>query len=69
MTLPNFKAMTMAELRNYISENRNDDEKVRAAITESTSRPGWTKVPADISPEEEKRIIEKIIANDSFNSS
>ena len=61
-----FKAMTRAELRNYISENRNDDEKVRAAIAESTSRPGWTKVPANTSPEEEKRIIQEMIANDKL---
>ena len=39
--------MTQAELRQYMLQNRNNDEKMRAAIAESTSRPGWTKVPAD----------------------
>lgn len=61
MSLPNFKAMTRAELRKYISDNRNDDEKVRAAIAESSSRPGWTEVPADTSTEEEEKIITELI--------
>ena len=43
----NLKQMTRKELRDYMLKNRNDDEKIRAAISESTSRPGWTRVPAD----------------------
>ena len=61
MSLPDFQAMTRAELRNYISENRNDEEKVRAAIAESTRRPGWTEVPADTPLEEQERIIKQLI--------
>ena len=58
----NLKGMTRKELRAYILEHRNDDEKVRAAIAESSSRPGWTKIPADIPPEEERRIIQDLIS-------
>ena len=41
------KTMTRKQLREYMLSNRNDDEKMRAAIAESTSRPGWTEVSAD----------------------
>lgn len=62
MTKPNFKIMTQQELRTYILENRNDEEKVRAAIQESSSRPGWTEVSADTSLEEQERILKELIA-------
>ncbi len=48
----NLKDMTQAELRQYMLQNRNNDEKMRAAIAESTSRPGWTKVPANADVEQ-----------------
>ena len=57
MSQPNLKKMTRAELRSYILKHRNDDEKVRAAIEESASRPGWTDIPADAPMEEVKQII------------
>ena len=63
--LPDLKGMNRTELRKYISDNRNNDEIVRAAITESSSRPGWTEVPADITTEEEKHIITDLIEKKS----
>lgn len=59
--MTNLKAMTRAELRQYMSDNRNDDEKLSAAIAESSSRPGWTEVPADTPPEEERQVIQQLI--------
>ena len=61
MNLPNFKTMTKAELKRYILENRNDDKKVRAAIAESSNRPGWIEVPADTPLEEQERILKELI--------
>ena len=58
----NLQEMSRKELRAYISKHRNDEERVRAAIAESSSRPGWTEVPADIPPEEERRIIQDLIS-------
>ena len=57
--------MSQKELRAYILEHRNDEEKVRAAIAESSSRPGWTEVPADTPLEEERRIIQNLISKKS----
>lgn len=59
------KEMSQRELRAYILEHRNDEEKVRAAIAESMSRPGWTEVPADTPLEEERRIIQDLISKKS----
>lgn len=57
--------MTQKELRTYILKHRNDEEKVRLAIAESSSRPGWIEVPADIPPEEERQIIQDLIFKNS----
>ena len=54
--------MTRKELRDYMLENRNDDEKMRSAIAESTSRPGWTRVPADLPIEEQLNILGRAIS-------
>ena len=56
------KTMTRKELRTYMLEHRNDEQKLRAAIEESSSRPGWTEVSADVSPEEMGRILERAIS-------
>lgn len=61
MSKVNFKTMSRKELTKYISEHRNDEEKVRAAIAESRSRPGWTKVPVDTPLEEQERILREAI--------
>lgn len=63
--LPDLKGMSRTELRQYISDNRNNDEIVRAAIAESSSRPGWTEVPADITTEQEENIISDLIGKKS----
>lgn len=65
MSQINLKAMTQKELRAYILKHRNDDEKVRAAIAESSSRPGWTEVSADRPLEEQRKIIQDMIAKKS----
>ena len=52
MSKINLKAMSRKELTDYIKANRNDDEKVRSAIDESISRPGWKSVSADTLVEE-----------------
>lgn len=57
----NLKKMTRSELRAYMLQHRNDDEKIRAAIAESSSRPGWTEVPADLPLEEQREIFKKAI--------
>ena len=60
----NLKEMTRKELRDYMLKNRNDDEKMRAAIAESTSRPGWTRVSADLPIEEQLNIFGRAISED-----
>ena len=52
--------LSRKQLQQYILENRNDENKVNAAISESAKRPGWTEVSADISPEETERIIQNL---------
>ena len=52
--------MSQAQLRRYISDNRNNDDLVGAAIAESSRRSGWTEVPADTPLEEQERIIKEL---------
>ena len=59
-TRPNFTEMSQAQLRRYISDNRNNDDLVRAAIAESSRRSGWTEVRADTPLEEQERIIKEL---------
>jgi hypothetical protein len=54
--------MSKPELTQYILDNRGNEEELDRAIRESSSRPGWTEVPADTPAEEEQRIIEELIA-------
>ncbi len=56
------KSMTNKELTTYIMENRNNDDKVRAAIAESSNRPGWTKISAETTPEETDQIIQDLLS-------
>ncbi len=56
-----FKEMTNQELRQYMNDHL-DDEKGELAFMEYSSRLDWKKVPANATPEEEKRIIEDLIA-------
>ncbi len=56
-----FKEMTNDELEKYMNEHL-DDETGELAFMEYSSRLDWKKVPPNASPEEEKRIIEELIA-------
>ncbi len=56
-----FKDMTNAELEKYIN-NYDDEEKSELAFLEYSSRLDWNKVPANVTPEKEKQIIENLIA-------
>jgi hypothetical protein len=55
-----FKDMTNNELEKYINDHL-DDETSELAFVEYNSRLDWNKVPAGLTPEEEKRIIEDLI--------
>jgi hypothetical protein len=57
MSQVNLKEMSQKELRAYISEHHNNDENVRAAIAESSSRDGWIDIPADMPLDEQERIF------------
>ena len=67
MSKSNLKTMSNKELTAYIMRYRNDEEKVRAAIAESSSRPGWTQVPAATTPEETDQIIQDLLSKNSNN--
>ncbi|MDJ0687364.1 MAG: hypothetical protein QNJ41_02535 [Xenococcaceae cyanobacterium MO_188.B32] len=56
-----FKNMTDDELEKYINDCL-DDEAGELAFLEYSSRLDWKKVPAGATPEEEKQIIEDLIA-------
>ncbi len=56
-----FKDMSNEELEKYFNASQ-DDETSELAFLEYSSRLDWNKVPADATPEEEKQIIENLIA-------
>lgn len=56
-----FKDMSNEELEKYFNAPQ-DDENSELAFLEYSSRLDWNKVPADATPEEEKQIIENLIA-------
>ena len=56
-----FKNMTNDELEKYIHENLDNDNS-ELAFLEYSSRLDWDKVPIGATPEEEKQIIEDLIA-------
>ena len=62
-----FKDMTNDELERYFN-NHQDDENSELAFLEYSSRLDWNKVPADVTPKEEKQIIENLIAQKSKNN-
>ena len=61
----NLEDMTRQELRKYMLENRGNPEKLDRAIAESKSRPGWTKVPADMPIEEQLNILGRAISQEN----
>ncbi len=62
-----FKNMTNDELERYFN-NHQDDENGELAFLEYSSRLDWNKVPADATAEEEKQIIENLIAQKYNNN-
>ena len=57
--MSNFKEMSLKELTDYVLKNRHDQEAWREYA--DRPRPNAITIPADISPEEEKRIFEKLL--------
>ena len=56
--MSNLKEMTDAELKQYLSEHRNNDDVFSEALSELLSRnPNAKRYPADMLPEEMDRII------------
>jgi hypothetical protein len=60
--IEDLKKMSSHKLTDYIKKYRLDEEKVKKAIAEISSRPGWVDVSADTDLEEELQIIENLIA-------
>ena len=56
-----YQQMTSAQLKQYLSEHRNDDEKFSAALGELMSRSIWTEVDADTPASDQEAIIQKLI--------
>ena len=55
----NLKQMTVTELKKFLADNRNDDEKFSEALGELLSRnPNHKKYPANQSFEEVGQIIQ-----------
>ena len=57
-----FKQMSTEELRTYMDEHQ-DDETGELAFIEYSSRLNWKRVPPNASPQQEKQIIEDLIAS------
>ncbi len=54
--------MTTEELRQYMFDHRNNDQEWSRAFELFNEKAEWKKVPPNASPEEEKRIIQELIA-------
>ena len=54
--------MTVKELRQYIFEHRNHNLEWEKAYDLFRQKAEWHRVPNDASPEEERQIIEELIA-------
>jgi ribosomal protein L16 Arg81 hydroxylase len=61
MSEVNLKQMSVSELKKYLSDHRNDNEKFSSALGEFMSRDVWTSVPADTSLAEQEAIIKQLI--------
>ena len=60
--MSNFKEMTVTELKRFLAENRNNDQKFSEALGELLSRnPNRQKYPANQSFEEFGKIIQEKI--------
>ena len=54
--------MTVKELRQYMFEHRNHEQEWEKAYDLFSQQAKWNKVPTNATPEEEKQIIENLIA-------
>ncbi len=54
--------MTVKELRQYMFEHRNHEQQWEKAYDLFSQKTKWNKVPTNATPEEEKQIIENLIA-------
>ena len=54
--------MTIKELRQYMFNHRNDDLEWSKAFELFNEKADWKTIPAGTSAEEEKRILDEIIA-------
>ena len=60
--MTDLKQMTTAELKQYLSDHRRDDDKFNEALGELLNRePNPTIYPADMPPEEMERVIREKI--------
>lgn len=56
--MPNLKEMTNAELKQFLSANRNNDEPFSEALSELLNRnSGAQRYPANMPPEEIEQVI------------
>jgi hypothetical protein len=61
MTEANYQQMTSAQLKQYLSEYRNDELKFSAALGELMSRSIWTEVDADTPVSEQEAILQELM--------
>ncbi|MDJ0594986.1 MAG: hypothetical protein QNJ72_34250 [Pleurocapsa sp. MO_226.B13] len=54
--------MTVKELRQYMFEHRNHSLEWEKAYDVFSQKVEWNKTPTNATPEEEKQIIESLIA-------
>lgn len=58
--MTDLKQLTVQQLKQFISENRTDDEKFGAALDELMSRnPNRTVYPYNMPPEEMQRVLDE----------
>ncbi|GAA6619004.1 DUF6887 family protein [Scytonema sp. NUACC26] len=58
--MPNFKEMSVAELKEYLSAHRDDDEAFSEALSELMTRNrGAVRYPANLPLEDVGRIIQE----------
>jgi hypothetical protein len=56
-----YQQMTPSQLKQYLSDHRNDDEKFSLALGELMSRDIWTIVSADTSLAELEAILKRLV--------
>jgi hypothetical protein len=61
MSEVNYQQMTPSQLKQYLSDHRNDDEKFRRALGELMSRDIWTTVSADTPLAEQEAILKRLV--------